>query len=188
VAAIQGGIDGFKVDIDAKLFMGSPNSPSGVADNAGLIAKLRSVIDPAQPPPEWGRFAAAALDGDAAGAAGRVAPDGPAAMEYLKTIASSLNDGGRKRSAALLAERMLALGTELARRYPREPAAYIALSDAYCQLYKNGYQADDDAAIDCNMALALRAAEKAVALDPGNKAARYAVDDLKRKLAARTRK
>ena len=83
---------------------------------------------------------------------------------------------------------MYALGTYFVERYPREPAAHLAISYAYSRLYKNAYKTNDTAAIEANMKFALRAAQTAVGLDPTSELAHYQVDLLQRRLAGFTAK
>ena len=82
---------------------------------------------------------------------------------------------------------MLALANHIVADHPDETAAYLALSAAYKQIYKNGYSTKDQAAVEANMKLALNAAERALLLDQNSDKARNAVYDLQRRLADRPR-
>jgi hypothetical protein len=77
---------------------------------------------------------------------------------------------------------MLALGQLLVTRHPRQPAAHLALSEAYIQINKNAWQVYDWAAIDRNLRLSLDAALQAQVLDPDSELARFKVDGLQRRL------
>jgi len=106
-------------------------------------------------------------------------------MDALAAIASTLLGSGNVDGARRIAERMLALASHIVAVHPDEPAAHLALSAAYRQIYKNAYPMDDQEAVEANMNLAINAAERALLLDRDSDKARNAVDDLQRRLADR---
>jgi hypothetical protein len=83
---------------------------------------------------------------------------------------------------------MLALAHHFVAKYPGQPAAHLALSFAYIQIYKNAWPKNarhtkDLVAVEANMRLALKAAEDALRLDPNSESAQQAVQLLQRKYA-----
>jgi hypothetical protein len=103
-------------------------------------------------------------------------------VDLMWTTAAAQRHGSRLDAARRTADRMLALARLLVGRHTDQPAAHLALSEAYTQHYKNAWQTDDRPAIERNMRLALDAATRARALDPSNEFARIKVDLLQLKL------
>ena len=169
-------------------------TPRGTGPKATAGSRALSGLEPllsmAQTPAEWARLVAEGIRCPD--------PGSPASyraemenmlllMDRLICIASRLRGLHDIERARRLAERMLALANDLVKATPREPAVHLARSFAYAQIYKNAYPAKDDAAIEANMKSAYDAAQDALRFDPGNELARYQVDELHRRLAARPR-
>jgi hypothetical protein len=150
------------------------------------LSRLMAPTDAKQSAGDWARLAAEALgcgDPDPHAAARREAEDTHLIMGLLAARASRLRRSRDVQGAGRVAERMLALADRVVANHPDEPAAYLALSSAYAQIYKNGYDTDDMPSIEANMKRAHDAAQKALLLDLGSEKARHAVDDLQRRLA-----
>lgn len=77
---------------------------------------------------------------------------------------------------------MHAFARLLVSTHPDQPAAHLALSQAFVQFAKNAWQINDRAAIERNWKLALDEARQALVLYPQNINARREVADLERRL------
>jgi eukaryotic-like serine/threonine-protein kinase len=179
--------------IDSQLFINgfrrdtSCSTESSAVDGSAPLSGLRSPTDASQSPGDWAKVAALALRStrncDPATQARSESENALNVMRYLAKIASRLNRAGDLQSARLIGERMNALANALVESYPNEPAAHLAESLAFVQLYKNAWRTKDQAAVEVNMKLALDQAEEARLLDPTSEIAQQAVYSVQRRLA-----
>lgn len=80
------------------------------------------------------------------------------------------------------AESLLAVANDLVATYPEQPAAHLALKEAYLQRSKDARLAGDTAAVEANLRSALDAARSASRLDPANEGAQRALAGIQRRL------
>jgi serine/threonine protein kinase len=177
---VQLDLDRLSTESAPNLTSASWNDGSGHRDPLPRLASPDADRLPAQ---DWAKLALQALCSAAHPGIGSAQE--PAAgyclVVPLGLMASNQRHCGKLDEARRTADRMLALGRLLVARHPDQPAAHLALSEAYTQVYKNAYQTDDRAAIEQNMKLALDAALQAQALDPNDERVRFLVDKLQRK-------
>jgi eukaryotic-like serine/threonine-protein kinase len=179
--------------IDSKVFIEllpsvtTSGAERRVAECTSPLSKLGSPIDASQSSEDWARVAAQALcsnkHADLAVGARSESENVFNVMRYLARAASRLNRTGRFELAGSIAVRMLALATYVVERHTDEPAAHLALSHAFVQIYKNAWQIDDEAAIEANLRFALYEAQQALMLDSTSEIAHHAVYSLRRRLA-----
>jgi len=179
--------------IDSKLFIES--SPLGVvreqrAFDPGVSAPLSAIASPtdaSQSPEEWARLVARTLrsrSSNLAVRARRESENARALADSLYEIASMLRRRHDIEGARRVAERIHALGDQFVATYPDQPGAYLTLSQAYVQSYKNACQIEDRVAVESNLRAALDAAEEARLRDLTSETAQQAVYSLQRKLVA----
>jgi tetratricopeptide (TPR) repeat protein len=189
VEGISLSVERWKAHIDSGLFA---NASTGKRADQGpdateAASRPKLPTDALQPAQEWARLAAQVLrSGDHAypADARRVSEDALDLMTHLTEVASTFRRLGDLEAARRIVERMLALGAHLVESYPRQPAAHLAVSYSYIQIYKLSWASEDRAGVRANMELALASARNALKLDSSCVNAQQAVDSLQRKLAA----
>jgi hypothetical protein len=193
---IQGDSPGLAVerilaDTDHELLGDGPPLPSAsgslraASAGTGPSSKRASAGADVLAPNRWAELVEEALccgNPDPGSAAREVCGPRYYLLVQLHDVAAALRRLEQLPDARRIAERMRALGSRMVARHPDQPAAYLALSTAYANLYKNAWRTKDRSAVETNMRLALEAARKARFLDPNNEAALQQVDTLQRKL------
>jgi serine/threonine protein kinase len=179
--------------VDWMLFIDGSRSTSAArtaADVTGALpplARLTSPADPSQSPREWALIAAAALkaaDADKLAAARQESGDSHRLMHRLGEIASLFRRNDEPEKARCVTARMLALGSHVVAIYSDEPAAHLALGQAYFQLSKDAWQTDDRSAAETYLKLALESAQQARLRDPQSEIAQQAMYNMQRRLVA----
>jgi tetratricopeptide (TPR) repeat protein len=97
-------------------------------------------------------------------------------------LAALMRRTGRPDEAKRLVAKMLKYAKSLAERFPRDPLAYLALSEAQIHVVKNAYRYHDSDP-ETGLRQALESAKRALAISPGNAKAEAAVADRRRRLA-----
>ncbi len=110
-----------------------------------------------------------------------------AESEYRLILSLSGRASSERRAAKIddarrTTDRVNALAKLMLARYPDQPAAHLALKEAFKQRAKDAWQLDDRGVVERNWKLALAEARQALVLDPKNFHARHAVPDLERRL------
>jgi hypothetical protein len=178
--------------IDSKLFI--EVAPLGLAQkqqaldsgDPPLISAIASPTDTSQSPEQWARLAALALRSRSSKPADRARRESENALELADSLfanASMLRRCHNLEGARRVAERIQALGNLFVAAYPDQAAAYLTLSQAYSQSYKNAWQSNDRRAIEANLRAALDAAQEARLRDLTSEIAQQAVYILQRRLA-----
>jgi serine/threonine protein kinase len=103
-------------------------------------------------------------------------------IQSLSGRASSERRTAKIDDARRTTDRINALAKLMLARYPDQPAAHLALKEAFKQRAKDAWQLDDRGAVERNWKLALAEARQALVLDPKNVHARHDVPDLERRL------
>ena len=182
-----------KADVDACLFVeGSSTRQPRRAEMErspiySRLSKSLSSTDARRTPQEWVQFSARALSAghqpDAANAARLEAESALNLQVHLAKIGSTFRLVNDMDGARRIAERMLALADHYRSTCADLPAAHLALTKAYEQMWKNARQAGDDVAVEANVKRALSAARQAWSLDPDYEFAERTVRMLEQKLA-----
>jgi tetratricopeptide (TPR) repeat protein len=112
----------------------------------------------------------------------------PAAINVVREEAYEAASGkrrlGRLADARSIAARLMVLARRLVREYPDSALSYRVLSDAHDQIKKNAIDADDDSLMEAALALAIEAAQRALALDPDRLETRSHFEKLTGQLAS----
>ena len=118
------------------------------------------------PAQNWAELVAQALQSQSHSGPGKAeeANDGYLLMLLLAQETALQRRSGKLDDARRTADRMLALGRLFVERHPNQMIAYLALSHAYAQLYKNAWPVKDLVTVKRNLKLALDAAFKACLL------------------------
>jgi tetratricopeptide (TPR) repeat protein len=176
--------------IDKKLFIEDVRAAQPAATEGSPLSSplsgLGSPADNSQAARDWASLAADAIRSscpDVKLAARLEAEDTSLVMTHLSELASHYRRHGQPDEARRIVARMLALGNYLITTCPGEPWAHLALSDAYFQMSKDGWQTKDWGTIEDNLKLGLDAALRASTLDPSREPAQRKVSDLQRRLA-----
>jgi eukaryotic-like serine/threonine-protein kinase len=116
------------------------------------------------------------------------------AQELARSIESTVNlvaetascqrRAGNLKEARRIVDRLHALGSDLVTARPSDPAAHLALSEAFRQHAKDAWGVRDFVGMDQNWNRALHETRQAVLLDPQNPRARDRAADLERRLEA----
>jgi hypothetical protein len=91
---------------------------------------------------------------------------------------------GRLDDARATAARLVALARRLVREYPDSALSYRVLSEAYNQIKKNALQTGDDHLVEKALVQPVKAAQRALALDPDRLETRNHLDKLTEQLAS----
>jgi serine/threonine protein kinase len=149
------------------------------------LSTLTSAEGDRLPVQAWAELAARAL-GPTKGRGSAAAREVLAGFELstlLSETASELRRRGRLGDAQRITDRLIAFNRLLVTRYADQPAAHLALCEAYLQRSKDAWGIDDRGAVERNLKLSLESALQATAIDPSNELARFQVDQLQHRLS-----
>jgi len=95
----------------------------------------------------------------------------PAAIKFVSddavNVAIEQRKLGRLDEAHSTAARLMALARQLVREYPESWRSYRVLSEAHNQIKKNAFRSGDDKLVEESIVEAIKAAQRALDLDPG---------------------
>ncbi len=128
---------------------------------------------------EWSREFALFLESTIHASASNPCQEAEAGYMWVETgtaTAAYQRRTGKLDDARRVAVGMYSFSLSLVERHPDQPAAHLALGEAYSQLCKNAWQVHDRVTIERNLRLAVDATQRALVLDPNNEIARHAMD------------
>jgi hypothetical protein len=112
----------------------------------------------------------------------------PAAVVCFSVEAANVAGEQRKlgqlHDARATATRLMALARQIVREYPDSLHAYRVLSEAYNHIKKNAFQSHDEQLVMESLGQAIKAARRALALDPGQLETRRLLDRITEQLAS----